>query len=410
MISTLKSMAQERLKTTSSRDLSASNAESAMLNKIVDNLNQKGQTAVTFGVMMESIGKQLIATSVRQELQVMTNSKALMRDRQKLDKVDQGIADTLFEMGQAGVFISNVSGYRQRISDVFKKYGKQEEAFLQVSGDPSTSASAIITALWHINQAYKRFLASSNTDGFDAFNKQYADKLGITLTEINYTKLVEEYECTRGFNKCDTTYKKFSQNMSTIGKGAQVQTKRATDKIKKALARLKCAFAKQNDIKCQQINFTDYQNNLLRNLHGMYGPQANKEGSSALANSMKNVGDALKTQVNDVKNFYIKNNNQQSYIAVPKTALLDVNSPDIATQNKADDLYTNLMTTINDTMKNSKDNREHYVFADPKVVTRDIPKVSILVHNSINTIGQADKPKTITQSLGRACENQCSNL
>ncbi len=91
-------MAQEKLKAAGNRDVSSQNAESAILNKIVDNLNQKGQTAVTFGVLMESLGKQLIATSARQELQVMTNSKALIRDRQKLDKLDQSIADTLFEL------------------------------------------------------------------------------------------------------------------------------------------------------------------------------------------------------------------------------------------------------------------------------------------------------------------------
>ncbi len=198
--------------------------------------------------------------------------------------------------------------------------------------------------------------------------------------------------------------------MSSVGKNAQQQVKRSTDKIKKALARLKCAFAKQNDIKCEQIGFTDYQNNLLRSLHGIQGPAANKDGTSALANSMKNVGDALKAQVNDVKDFYIKKDNQQSYIATPKTALLDVNSPDIATQNNSDNLYANLMGTINDTMAKSKSSRQEYVFADPKVVTRDIPRASILVHNSINIIGAADKSKTLVQNFGQACENQCSNL
>lgn len=31
----------------------------------------------------------------------MTNSKALMRDREKLDQLDQDISDALLELGQA---------------------------------------------------------------------------------------------------------------------------------------------------------------------------------------------------------------------------------------------------------------------------------------------------------------------
>jgi|GEM_PF-5913680 len=93
---------------------------------------------------MGTIGKQIIASSTRQELQVMTNSKALMRDWEKLDQLDQDIADTLFDMGDAGVFIANVPQYQQRIKDVFNKYGQRSDAFIAVTGEPSTSATAII--------------------------------------------------------------------------------------------------------------------------------------------------------------------------------------------------------------------------------------------------------------------------
>jgi hypothetical protein len=62
--------------------------------------------------------------------------------------------------------------------------------------------------LWDMNQAYKRFIASSNTNGFDAFSRKYKDSLGIQLSDENY-KLVDQYACARGFNSCDTTYKKF---------------------------------------------------------------------------------------------------------------------------------------------------------------------------------------------------------
>lgn len=120
IIQTLQTIANEKLKETDGSSVNEQN----VLNKIANNLNKKSQTALTFSVLMGTIGTQIVATSARQELQVMTNSKALMRDWEKLDKLDQDIADTLLELGQAGVFVANVEDYKTRIKDIFDEYGK----------------------------------------------------------------------------------------------------------------------------------------------------------------------------------------------------------------------------------------------------------------------------------------------
>ena len=75
--------------------------------------------------------------------------------------------------------------------------------------------------------------------------------------------------------------------MSEIGKNAKDETKEAINTVKTALQRLKCAFSKQGNLKCEQAGFTQKQNDLLRGLYGLAGPLANKEGTAALTQSMK---------------------------------------------------------------------------------------------------------------------------
>lgn len=138
----------------------------------------------------------------------MTNAKALMRDWEKLDDLDQQISHTLFDLGQAGAFISNIQEYRQRVKAIYEKYANKDGAFITMTGEPPTSASTLIGALWDLNQAYKRFIATDHTDGFNVFSAKYKDSLGISLSAVNYG-LTDEYACARGFNSCDTQYKEF---------------------------------------------------------------------------------------------------------------------------------------------------------------------------------------------------------
>lgn len=403
MISTLKTMANEKAKAATSTD-------SNILNRIAQNLNQKWQTALTFTVLMSTIGSQLVGSTVRQEIQTLTNAKAIIRDRDKLDKLDQTIADTLFDLGQAWAYINNTSDYQQRIVSIIDRYSTGSDAFLEKTWTPSSSATTLITALWDLNQAYKRFIAAGKTDEFDAFSQEYSDSLGISIADINYTTLVEQYSCARGFNKCDTTYKKAWQNMASIGKDAAKKAKESLDVVKASLKRLKCTFAKQSNLDCAKSWFTERQNNLLRSLYGIEGPMANQKWSSAIANSMTRLGNSLASQVTDIKDFYIKNDNPSSSVKIPKVTSLDIVSPDAITQRAAGDLSTMLTQTINETIDASTATWQQHVFADPLIVTRNIPRVTIMVYSSINTIGDSEKSKSLTQSLGKSCENQCTNL
>lgn len=123
MIKALKSIAQE--KSAPAAGGNSKDAGTATIDRIVNNLNQKSQTALTFGVLVGTIGTQLIATNTRREMQMMANAKSLMRDREKLDKLDQEIANTIFDLGQAGVYVSNLSAYQQRVNDIISKYADQ---------------------------------------------------------------------------------------------------------------------------------------------------------------------------------------------------------------------------------------------------------------------------------------------
>lgn len=52
--------------------------------------------------------------------------------------------------------------------------------------------------------------------------------------------------------------------MASIASGAKDQAKEAINTVKTSLLRLKCAFAKQGNLKCEKAGFTDRQNDLLR--------------------------------------------------------------------------------------------------------------------------------------------------
>lgn len=404
IISTLQTLANEKQRET------VQNNSTDVLTRIANNLNQKWQTIVTFNVLMSTIGTQIISSSARQEIAVMVNSKALMRDREKLDQLDQDISDTLFDLGQAGAFIANLQEYQQRASAIIKKYADQDGSFIEITGEPSPSASELIGGLWDLNQAYKRFIAEDKTDGFDVFSEKHGDTLWIQLTRANYESLQEQYNCTRGINKCDETYKKFGDNVSETLDGAQWDADEAVATIKTSLERLKCAFSKQSSVKCQKLGFREKQNDLLRNLYGIEWPFANQQGTSALSNSMSRLGDSFAREVNDVKDFYTKNDNQQSSITLPSKWLLDISTPDFATKKENENLYASLVWVMNSTLAQSKSSRQSHVLADPLVVTRNIPRTSIVVYSAINIIGDPQKAKSITQNLGKACENQCSNL
>lgn len=158
MLKALQSIAQE--KNPAPAGGSSKDAKQATLDRIVNNLNQKSQTVVTFGVLVGTIGTQLVATNTRLELQMMANAKSLQRDRDKLDKLDQDIADTIFDLGEAGVYISNLSAYQQRVNDIIDKYAQGGDSFLVKNSDTAPQVAVIITALWDMNQAYKRFIAA----------------------------------------------------------------------------------------------------------------------------------------------------------------------------------------------------------------------------------------------------------
>jgi|GEM_PF-2996868 len=125
---------------------------------------------------------------------------------------------------------------------------------------------------------------------------------------------------------------------------------------------------------------------------------------------MTRLGDSLKSEMNDVKEFYTKNDNQRAPISIPAAMVSENRSKDISTALTSKKLYANLMGSVDSTLAQSRKSWQQHVLADPLVVTRNIPRVSIMLYSSINIIGNAQKAKSITQNLGKACENQCSNL
>lgn len=94
----------------------------------------------------------------------------------------------------------------------------------------------------------------------------------------------------------------------------------------------------------------------------------------------------------------------------PEPAPLDIITPDSTTNRALLNLYAKLNSTVDETLEQSKASRQKHVLADPLVVTKKIPAVSSMVHDTTNLIGDAQKDKSITKNLNEACEYQCTNV
>lgn len=76
---------------------------------------------------------------------------------------------------------------------------------------------------------------------------------------------------------------------------------------------------------------------------------------------------------------------------------------------KRRDLASQFAETADEILLESAESWQQHVRADPSAATKAIPAISTMVYSAIDLIGDGQSQKTITKSLGRACENQCTN-
>ena len=135
------------------------------------------------------------------------------------------------------------------------------------------------------------------------------------------------------------------------------------------------------------------------------------KNTGSIAKGFDQIGNALKSEVDDLQKFYAGNKSSSSSAAASasKPAVTAV-SPDLISEQKKRDLSTQLAATTDEILLQSAASREQHVRSDPSVATKAIPAVSTMVYEAIHLIGDGQSQKTITQSLGKACENQCTNV
>lgn len=211
---------------------------------------------------MTTIGSKLVKEVNRQEIALLNNAKALKRDRDKLAELDKKISETLFALGKAGAYGGKLKDYNESVQQILDQYSNGDDAFIKKTGSPFASAATLITALWDLNQAYKRFLADGETDVFRVLSIKYNTSMGMIMSEVNFTTLVKQYSCARGFNACDANNKKFSDNMSETSDDErdddnEDDSNKAIDKIRKAMVKLKCAMAKESSDECDEDGMSD---------------------------------------------------------------------------------------------------------------------------------------------------------
>lgn len=97
---------------------------------------------------------------------------------------------------------------------------------------------------------------------------------------------------------------------------------------------------------------------------------------------MDKLGDAFAKQINPLHDIDIKDEKDRpANFEVSKTASLDIVSPDSTFQRASQNLSGMLLDMITTSMAISKETWQHHVFADPLVVTKKMPDISVLIQS-----------------------------
>mgnify|MGYP007013259215 CR=1 FL=1 len=94
------------------------------LEAIVDNLNKKAQSLASAWYVTSLITTEAVALDSWKSIGLLFQSNSLLRDWQKIDRVDQSVTNTLLDLGNAWVFIRLwfKPGLQERIKSILEKY------------------------------------------------------------------------------------------------------------------------------------------------------------------------------------------------------------------------------------------------------------------------------------------------
>lgn len=394
------------------------------LEAIVDNLNKKAQSLASAWYVTSLITTEAVALDSWKSIGLLFQSNSLLRDWQKIDRVDQSVTNTLLDLGNAWVFIRLwfKPGLQERIKSILEKYSTGNNPVIAIEPNAySTQPMKILWALRRMNQNIKTIIVywninSTDEDGTQHYiiNHKYLNK------QIQFSDAFKEtigwspnipwgyYGCARAVNgiaACSQLWKQAKANMDAIRKSSKSQTEDAKTVIKNSIQRLSGFWAKNwgtKEQKAAKEALSNRERELLRWYYWWQWVQ-----NSEWLPIVQWFWDAYKSVRNDITSIWWPIDWLSFKKQEPEKAPFIV--WDIASTIKTSSTKNTLLTVALETTTEAGKARQQAIFSDTSPITKVFPSMTKELTKAQFTLASND-PKAIVNNLWKACELQCSNV
>lgn len=399
------------------------NEGSRTLQAIADNLNKKAQSLASAWFVASLITVEAVFLDSRKSVWVLFQSEAIMRDWQKVDRLDQSITNTLLDLWNAGVFVRLwfKPWFKERIVEILKKYNSGDTPVIDINPDTySTQPANILWALRRMNQNIKTLISFGNLqendekwntkyiidhtflDGQLSFSQAFKDSIGGNGSTVWY------YSCAKSVKwvaACSTLGQQWKAQMDAIRKNTKSQTKDAKTTIQNSIKRLSWFRAKNWNTSTPNSSKEALEARQRELLRWQYGWRW--VSNSDWLPLVQWFWDAYKT----VKNNITSTGWPLNWLSTKKT---ETPKPqfvvwDIANKVQTIDTREKFMAVATSTATTAATERQQSLLWDTSPVTKVFPIITAELTKAQYTI-QWNAANTIVNNLWKACELQCSNV
>ncbi len=214
------------------------------------NLKQKMGTMTATMAILLSVSKEIISKDGIGWFLILWKEMPFVTARGVLLKIDAAVHDKIFDLGLSANWNEKVTAKNiQEIQDVFTKYTLDSYRLFEIAELEKWVKYRHITALLlRINSAMKTFIMSSGITTFQFKNNQFSkwawDPVKLMFEFKNIASMKWQYACARGVKMaCNSSMKKFAENMKKLWKDSIKWAKTAFKTIKDASVKFKNAFS-----------------------------------------------------------------------------------------------------------------------------------------------------------------------
>jgi hypothetical protein len=373
------------------------------LQSIVDTLNTRAQSAATSAYTVWMIGFETAALDSWKNMAVMMSSPALLRDRQKIDRAWQLIANTMLDLWNAWVFIRLWfrEGWDERIEEILVRYSSLEAAPINYTPWSAKNYQPV-TILWglrRMNQSLKTTLAIGerliNNTNNSFYNKN------VTFSESMQENVSSYYTCIRGVPwsfTCSRTWQRAKDALTSNRENSKKEVKNAKETIKNSIKRLSGFWSSNASLR---KSFKERSYELLRSEY--WRQWVRNSEWKPIVQSARDSWKRVKAQVNELWPLAWFDLQQENKKWLPATIW------DLATARENRRSSNNIYATFTTTRQLAKQNRQQSVYADVSPVTRAFPQITEKIITSKAIIEWQDK-NTLINNLWKACDLQCTNV